>query len=173
MASYFHGQNSTIFTVSGFLFLHVSQKSTQAVLNPDLVPVETAEIGTPLEASSTKTYTLQWDGSKIVNTLHYERGVANGANYEINHLTGTINQWGIIGSTDSADGGSKNFPTTFGAGDIVMTYTLKEVGSIDGPAGTVGVNYWFDAVSTTGFTHNRDNDIDAAEIHWTATGNKP
>ena len=88
-------------------------------------------------------------------------------------------QWGIIDAGNSADGGLQVLPAQFavwGAGQppsYVVQLTLSESTSITGPAADVGVDMWTENLTPVQFTHNRDNDIDFAHIHWLAIGRKP
>jgi len=74
-------------------------------------------------------------------------------------------QWGVIDANDSADGGTQAFPLPFANANYVVQLTLSETTTIDGPAGTVGVDIWTENLTPTQFGHNRDNDIDNAHIH--------
>lgn len=138
----------------------------KTVINTTDTPTNMNEIGVPLSATSTKEYTLQWNGTEIVNTLSYEyENTANGE-FECNHLTGVLKQWGSFNGIGSDNDQTVTLPTSFAN----TNYSVVANSATAGQEYAVGTRADF----TTSFTLNKNDDgSGATDYHWQAIGLKP
>lgn len=127
-----------------------------------------APTGTPLSATSTKSYAVQWDGTNFVNALAYERESTAGGDWEYNHFTGALRQWGFLASTTSFGNDTVNLPVSYGN-------TAYIIGAVIAPAVINGsILPDLQVASPSSNTANsfvlRTTDGSVEGVYWTAQG---
>lgn len=109
------------------------------------VPGNMTQTGTPLSGTSTKDYVVQWDGTKFVNVLAFERETNANGQFECNHLTGVLRQWGTVSGLTGDD--VITLPTTFAAGGYNVYATSRD----PNPGNNVGHSVTMSPISVTTF----------------------